>query len=64
MYLWLLYKKMIQSKGLEVRLFLNANKYINNVYKEYCVLCLKLLNNKDIECTTQNEFNKTQTNTK
>ena len=53
-------KKKIQSKKLYVRQFLNANKYNNNVYKEYCVLCLKSLNNTEIQCTTQNEFNKTQ----
>ena len=53
-------KKKIQSKKLEVRQFLNANKYNNNIYKEYCVLCLKSLNNTEIQCTTQNEFNKTQ----
>lgn len=53
-------KRKMLSKNFEVRQFLNANKYNNNIYKEYCVLCLKSLNNTEIQCTTQNEFNKTQ----
>ena len=54
-------KFKVQFQRVAISTFLRANKNNNEIFKEYCVICLQPLNNNQIQITTQNDFNNTQT---
>ena len=49
-----------KEKMNEINAFLNANGNNYEIFKENCVICLKKLNNTQIQITTQTDFNNTQ----
>jgi len=52
--------RIIRSKRKKLRNFLQANKNNNDIFKYFCIICLKPLNNNQIQITTQSDFNNTQ----
>ena len=55
------YRKQIAKKKFnEIANFLRPNRNNVEVFKEYCVLCLKPLYNSQIQLTTQVELNNGQ----
>ena len=53
-------KRIIKSKRKKLRDFLIVHKNNNEFFNNFCVICLKRLNNTQIQITTQSDFNITQ----
>jgi len=53
-------KRKLESKREKITNFIRANRNNNEIFKEYCIICLKPLNNNHIQIMTQIDFNNTQ----